>query len=41
VLEAPDAEMAAGDRWSSARGTASYETLTAISVDEFISSLEG
>jgi len=42
VLEAPDAETVARISVElGSRGTASYETLTAISVDEFISSLRG
>jgi len=42
VLEAPDAETVARISVElGSRGTASYETLTAISVDQFISSLRG
>ena len=40
VLDAPDAQTVARISVElGSRGTASYETLTAISVDEFISSL--
>src|SRR5215211_133088 len=42
VLDAPDAETVARISVElGSRGTASYETLTAIPVDEFISSLRG
>ena len=42
VLDAPDAQTVARISVElGSRGTASYETLTAISVDEFISSLRG
>ncbi len=42
VLEAPDAETVARVSVElGSRGTASYETLTAIPVDDFIASLKG
>jgi uncharacterized protein with GYD domain len=42
VLDAPDSETVARISVElGSRGTASYETLSAISVDEFISSLRG
>jgi uncharacterized protein with GYD domain len=42
VLDAPDAQTVARISVElGSRGTASYETLTAISVGEFISSLRG
>jgi uncharacterized protein with GYD domain len=42
VLEAPDAETVSQVSVElSSRATASYQTLTAISVDEFVSRLQG